>query len=128
MNKKLAIAAAYGEHWNFFKHHVNEDGWCFVFRGGTHNEIPSDIKMVSRNQDMWRPKSIAGIDDNNGWFEIKKLSDIPKSVGKYMFIESATGNREVLTLSVKEFEYPRIYIINVYSHFRPIDNYPNPIY
>lgn len=81
--KQKAIREAYGEHWETFKDLIDENG--FVKRGNyyllDHNFSYEYIKenfyvSTEINQDkIFRPKSLKGIEYNNGWIKIDEKFD-----------------------------------------------------
>lgn len=75
--KQEAIKKAYGEHWETVKDYVNENGYI---NRDLYREIYGNLKSAGRNVvDMLaRPKSLQGIEYNNGWIKIEKDSDLPE--------------------------------------------------
>lgn len=88
-NSKLkVIEFAYGENWEAVNQFIDENGWL------KSNEIsPFDLKLTwndievreyAKNHATFRPKSLAGIEDNNGWISINSEDDLPKDNGHYL--------------------------------------------
>ena len=83
-NKQKAIKEAYGEHWETVKDYVDENGWIYTqtkhfnnISGLSH----SNLQTTPFNSEMeyyWRPKSLQGIETNNGWIKIESEADLPK--------------------------------------------------
>ena len=79
--KQESIKNAYGEYWEQCK--IDENGWCdyddwLNFIGQSIYYDLFDWKM--------RPKSLFGIDNNNGWIRIEEDgSNLPKQSGEYWF-------------------------------------------
>jgi hypothetical protein len=75
MTKEEVIKAAYGEHWQNVKAFVDENGWCKW--DYSNNSSPSrfglkeaqyEIADIKKGQHyIWRPISLSGIENNNGW-------------------------------------------------------------
>ena len=77
MTKQETIAKAYGEHWETVRDYVDENGWnCYY----SVDEIDHDIFESKWSGDNFRsrPKSLAGIENNNGWIKIESEADLPK--------------------------------------------------
>ena len=81
--KEQAIEAAYGEFWEQVKDFVTENGICM---GYSKNQMPAELGILDFEQMgasvsgtyAWRPKSLAGIETNNGWISILSEADLPK--------------------------------------------------
>jgi hypothetical protein len=92
-----AIKKAYGEYWDYFKTRHNENGWCFfsISEFYTHaifREIPMDYHPSDRF--LFRPESLSGIEDNNGWIRIKEDgSNLPKEHFQVLAIANINPNK-----------------------------------
>lgn len=91
MKKQEKIQEAYGEYWEAVKSFVDtEDGWCTdkyynkidcpLPKGNIEYEskyirVDDGERMVDVYQ--WRPKSLQGIEDNNGWIKVGEDNIIP---------------------------------------------------
>lgn len=87
------IKEAYGEYWDEVKTSIDENGWCklnvsqkepinnFAHHGKTE-WMPIDGKVC------WRPKSLQGIEDNNGWTKINSEDDLHLVIDTYWVIDS----------------------------------------
>jgi hypothetical protein len=82
--KEEVIKEAYSEYWDKVKSYVDENG--FVKYGDIRNETigfkDSDIEITDYNFnidfEVWRPKSLKGIESNNSWHKIESENDLPK--------------------------------------------------
>jgi hypothetical protein len=78
MTKEEKIQEAYKPHYEDIKNYIDDDGWC-LYAFGEHIEIgvspfgEYDIKCYK----YWRPKSLQGIENNNGWIKIESEKDLP---------------------------------------------------
>lgn len=66
------IREAYGEHYDKFKDSIDENGW-------TEDAI-YDFLVCEWHPDKWgkaRPKSLAGLENNNGWTKIEDIEKVP---------------------------------------------------
>ena len=129
--KQEAIKNAYGEYWEQVKDYVNENGWCDVSKYSKIKDIEpefSDIENKIGVFDM-RPKSLQGIENNNGWIKIQSEADLPKE-----------RMHEVILLDEECMEGYRNYDVIVFyevnsrfrkkeiSHYKPIEKSKVPIY
>lgn len=69
MKKQKAIISAFGEAWRRLPeeakdHALNNDGWVPKYL-----KQPS-LDKIEQTQLYWRPQSLEGIEDNNGWTEL----------------------------------------------------------
>lgn len=78
-NKQKAIEKAYGEHWETVNDYVDENGWC-AYNFGEHKEygIEPFGDFEIKDYKFWQPKSLQGIETNNGWIKIESEADLPK--------------------------------------------------
>ena len=82
MTKQETIAKAWGDYFKELKHFINDDGW-FDKNSFYNNEfsfkIYENINIdFIHKEDFMRPKSLAGIENNNGWIKIESEEDLPK--------------------------------------------------
>lgn len=143
--KQEAIRKAYGEYWHS-NLNVQHDGSVpigliskdnlhnelqkaieYVFPGFLTNEI--DIETIDSTQDGYfdvyiRPKSLQGIETNNGWIRIESEEDLPKEDGVY-WVYTVDGNRQLRYLE----DFLHNGKINKYfTHYQPILKPEKPIY
>ena len=73
--KQEAIKKAYGEYWELVKDLVRTDGSLSepVWIG---SDIDIDYDDFSTG--YFRPKSLKGIENNNGWIRIESEADLPE--------------------------------------------------
>lgn len=130
--KQEAIKKAYGEHWERLNNFINEDGvfigdtdmisdelfneWAFI---GSSKDINSE-KLISGS----RPKSLKGIENNNGWIKIESEADLPKE--GYYFVAK---NKTVIETSyfMPDNDFSLIEWRNI-THYQPIEKPKLPIY
>jgi hypothetical protein len=70
-----------------------------------------------------RPKSLSGIENNNGWINIESGEDLPKD-GQYWTISSNDGQMTTNRIWSKQWNFNHRYI----SHYQPIIKPEPPIY
>ena len=83
-NKEIAIKEAYCEHWETVKDYVDEKGWCVGYWNIC--EVLNGISKPRSQGTKWRPKSLDGLEDNNGWKKIESEADLPKENGPYWVV------------------------------------------
>ncbi|MCT4252089.1 hypothetical protein HZP37_13420 [Elizabethkingia anophelis] len=122
MTKQQAIKAAYGEFWDKVKDYVDEYGWCNAFFG----IAARDFDDTESKREVWRPKSLSGIETNNSWTRIESEDDLPKDRNiEDLLIFTETG--EILVASSKYLSDAEIrrYWIKTVSHWQKFVK-PNP--
>ncbi|MNK26422.1 hypothetical protein D3C87_447580 [compost metagenome] len=97
---------------NLIKAHIQEDGWCVMFDEDSNKITPtfkelglqydlslSDTDRISNiGGTLWRPKSLAGIETNNGWTRIGSEDDLPKEDGTY-YVMTKDGMKSLYWMS-----------------------------
>ena len=133
--KEIAIEKAYGEYWEQVKYHVDEDGWCHYFcdegfSSGINPEDAFDYDIKNQNDEYydWRPKSLSGIETNNGWHRIDEVG-LPKDYGDFWLKTNDdilpayfTLHRSCFATVDEDLENSSI------THYQPIQNPDSPIY
>ena len=71
----------------------------------------------------FRPKSLQGIENNNGWIKIESEEDLPER-GYYEVIERTTG--KPLRASLNN-EFGTLILVHYYSHYQPIIDIDLPL-
>lgn len=136
--KQKAIREAWGEFWQQFpnrqKQKIVEDlGVAYtdetMFDGNTIYPKASDERFTSVDFSCstygYRgitPKSLAGIENNNGWLSVKEHG-LPKEDGKYF---AYSVEQKILMLAFNESELDMW--IHRISHYQPVLKPKPPIY
>ena len=77
MSKEESIKQAYGDYYK--QANPNENGWCQY--DNISHKIFQELNMVGYSSfccNTVRPKSLQGIETNNGWIKINSEADLPK--------------------------------------------------
>ena len=128
-NKQKAIEKSYGEHWEAVKDYVDENGWCVSRKNIGFEKIKESIQIHTdaSNPYYWRPKSLQGIETNNGWIKIESEDIYDDWFTAWVFSEGiilyATWNPNQ--------EYwlgTDMCLIENVTHYQPIVKPQNPIY
>lgn len=146
MKKLEKIQEAYGEYWDECKNYIDTDGWIKV--GTFHNNEPIDfeifgIELESMLEDVpfgifkevreiVRPKSLQGIEHNNGWIKINSESDLPEQGGEYIVFRMNKKSKATYCKKdrwiIPENCYPKTTFQHGITHYREKEIIPNPIY
>lgn len=121
MTKQEKIQEAYGEHWE--ENVREEDG--FLKYGG---------KQLDKENDFWeckewlgyyfyRPKSLQGIENNNGWIKIESEADLPKEYGSDYWV---VFNGKILQIN-RNLNNTEFWKHNI-THYQPINKPLKPLY
>lgn len=128
--KQEAIKKAYGEHWDEVQKisNIDENGWT------DSHSFPSEYVIaqttLQRGEDPMdfsaRPKSLIGIEDNNGWIRIEPDgSNLPDIHIDFIWLRKLDGETK------DKFHingHSKSDIIKGYTHYKPITPELKPIY
>ena len=122
--KQEAIKNAYSEYWENVKDYVDENGWI-------DNSIPKftfgqlkNLDLEYKNDVFFRPKSLQGIENNNGWIKIESEADLPNNEKVWIY----TSNNRVLISSKAVLNWVLKNPDNKITHYQPIEKPKPPIY
>ena len=126
--KQEAIKKAYGEYWEKLEYFINKDGWAYNY----FEEIGIEIfgsEADFKNSIFWRPKSLQGIENNNGWIKIESEADLPKEGMHHSILldsECINGyrNYDVIVFYEVNSRFRKKEI----SHYQPIEFQKPPIF
>jgi len=138
--KEEVIKEAYGVKYNLVQEYLDENGkinFGFCVNGSDDVELGvSELGLnfedgIYTNSDQygegigyWQPKSLLGIENNNGWTTIESEDDLPE-YGYYEVVVRETGE---ITRASLENEFRRKSLTKYYSHYQPIINKKPPIH
>lgn len=133
--KEQAIKEAYKEYWDEVKDYVDENGLLDkqVFsnhKGISYEDISNKISFIHYGN-FCIPKSLKGIEVNNGWIKIESDNDLPKEDCDCHF--KTYSNNYFLGKYVKDTDnfinifYSKVHYGDV-SHYKQIENPKEPIY
>jgi|LakMenEpi03Aug12_release.lakeMendotaPanAssembly.Ray.scaffolds.fasta_scaffold269597_3 hypothetical protein len=140
MTKKETIA----KHWQKLVGKTPE-GVCYI-TGWLHGYFPNrilditndygeeilekiDYKFELFNSRVGRfmPKSLRGIEDNNGWIKIETVEGLPIN-GSYLVVHRDSGTIQKYDFGIlNSLEY-KGYIVEKCSHYKPIPDPLKPLY
>lgn len=131
MSKEEIIKEAWGVHYaydidengfrkysEFDKYHLEQ--WGNEYFEKSYNEISKEWCV--------RPKSLSGIETNNGWTKIESESDLPSNDFEYK-VGTMVGEKFYLSKGVYEKdEVVRSWYSNKITHYQPIQKLETPIH
>lgn len=118
--KQKAIREAYGEeNWKIVKDYVNKEGELSVNKVKLIGNLPESFEVL--NHKAVRPKSLKGIEDNNGWIRIE--SDLPKET-ECNFYDIVNNNYWTDMVD----KYGNFNYETKATHYQPIQEPEPPIY
>lgn len=126
--KQEAIKKAYAEYWEYVKNNIDENGYLNEYF------LSKNSKTIFNNPEIKNkifglrysniPKSLIGIETNNGWIRIESEADLPKE--GYYFVAK---NKTVIETSyfMPDNDFSLIEWRNI-THYQPIEKPKPPIY
>lgn len=129
MTKEEAIKKAYGEYWQRLpkrgkEQSIESDGYVhenyLIPSGVLESDIP--FEECPGDCDFHRPKSLAGIENNNGWVKIESEDDLPQQMGNYWAIHVEYGLEQRFFYDKTEHNWDKI------THYQPIKKPRPPIF
>jgi hypothetical protein len=134
-DKQQAIINAYGDYYEDIKDTIIDNGWCIPTKD-LLDCISMDTKefhMVFGSPDIYyRPKSLRGIETNNGWIKIESEADLPEQGGDYDIVINGVMKTGVYCKNnkwmVESNDYTKTTQEYQISHYKPIVKPNPPIY
>lgn len=140
--KQAAIIKAWGEYWEKLGRRerniaLNDDGWAYLSQASFESittptmDYPDgfDFKFgVLGEIEEIRPKSLSGLDDNNGWERVNPDgSNIPEEVAYYEVCINGIpwGHPQPLQFLVRTFHSPAK---DQLTHFKKWEPSKGPVY
>lgn len=139
--KQEAIRKAYGEYWEQVKDYVDQYGrltyqQCWDIWNGDSAEshfykVILENKVLDLRNDYegyYQPKSLQGIENNNGWIRIESEEDLPtENSGLYFVYDGKdVGIARMSTILFRCLTSNEVY--SDVTHFQPIVKPEKPIY
>lgn len=130
--KEDKIREAYGEYWESVKDFVDQNGfiWEYSIFSKTKNNLLENIECENKllkysevgNSPMFylRPKSLQGIENNNGW-----LPYIGNSIG---YLDIVYTDKENVYPYAVYVQYSSINELQKITHYQQITCPPKPLY
>lgn len=125
MTKQDVIKNAYGEHWEKVKDVVTNDGFIPNWHYVQYGILDCELKIMDGSLN-YRPKTLQGIEDNNGWIKIESKNDLPKERIVCWWFDKHQGEicGEFLNNGKDEVNF----ILANATHYQPIIKPKPPIY
>ena len=127
MDKLEAIKNVYGEHWEKVKDYVDENGWISLnsllhIKLNPNKFVPLEIDDEFTT--TYRPKSLSGIESNNGWISILSKEDIKNFQNEFCWVYFKSGELEKIYIHSSNHKF----LLNNCTHYQPIIKPQPPIY
>ena len=133
-SKEEVIKEAYGAHWETVKDFVDENGWCKYFNfdrveTGIEPILELYIEQI-RPYSNWRPKSLQGIETNNGWISINSEKDLPSDkIDCHFFTKEDNEYIGKYHPIIFEFRSAHLcYGLDFVTHYAPIEKKQPPLH
>lgn len=126
--KQKAIREAYGEHWDNIKVYIDSEGFVETYDLIIPNKVFDDLclEVKVNNAYKFRPKSLQGIENNNGWITIESEADLPKETATYTVVYK-DGTIIEHHFSVSS-DFDRVLFLEEFTHYQPIVKPLKPVY
>lgn len=113
--KEKYIIEQFGDLWETFNQTskncaLKHDGWISTILEHMPNQVDYDF---STEKCAWRPKSLVGVEDNNGWFKTKD-GIFPDDEIPVLWLNFENGEYELASLLHVDFKHTD------YTHWTPI--------
>lgn len=131
MTKEEKIKEAWRSNYNEFSEYIDSDGWA-RYPHFQKQEMIEDVRPIEfRSQGTdFRPKSLQGIETNNGWIKIESEDDLPKEHDELFEVglldNQGNFNHEKKRCSGKSVKW--MWVNKLISHYQPIIKPKPPIY
>lgn len=117
MRKQEKIQEAYGEYWEQVKDYVDENGWITTWDLVSYlGVIPKDGfkvkikgKKIKHQDNLHRPKSLKGIENNNGWIKIES---------EEQYDELENGEYEWYNIENGKYDKGDLWSYGVFTHYK----------
>lgn len=130
MTKQEIIQKAYGKTFDGLKDYINENGFVDCVKNRKISLIPFfDVSEIEFNGHLSRPKSLQGIETNNGWIKIESEADLPKEINiHYHGIKEGEYIAFTLKDPINIKALFRDFTNDKITHYKPIRKPELPIY
>ena len=144
MTKEDKIKEAYGEYWESVKLLTDENGFICqstLFFPETVMMDKMEIQVKPFPPDgrcYWRPMTLKGIENNNGWIRIESENDLPKDKSIDVIVDSKPYQGFIYEANCGLFccienrynqnELSEIIEANLITHYQPIFKPAIPLY
>lgn len=129
MDKQEKIKEAYlGLGLPFSENILFDNGWLKIKPTQYQSKYQYvDLLKLTNHVHSIRPKSLQGIENNNGWIKIESEDDLPKKSGLYFITRRKTNSIELVEIKLYVKSNIKFSVRN-YSHYQPIEKPKLPIY
>jgi len=135
MTKQEKIQEAYGDNWELVKDYIDKNGWVEsgyfdintkLIRVVDNFQGEKETKYDLRNSNyvVWRPKSLQGIENNNGWIKIESEEQIKEFQNEFCWVVMNNGEMDKGYIHSSNYNF----LLKSATHYQPIQKPQPPIY
>ena len=132
MEKQEIIQKAYGKSYDALKDYINENGFVDCVKNRKISLIPFfDVSEIEFNGHLSRPKTLKGIENNNGWVKIYCENDMPQFDCNCFIIDKKKGvvtGQWLQAPNEIEDKKARAFWLDKATHYKIIDKPQLPLY
>ena len=129
--KEEVIQKAWGIYWDEVKSNVVgmgiNGGWADNDVIHYNEDLGCDSKGLEFSGTLYRPKSLLGIENNNGWIKIESEKDLPKEISWCVLEVFKNNGITQAEWWGNDKERSKYWMENI-SHYRPPVKHKPPIY
>lgn len=127
MTKEKMIKEAWGLNYEAFSEHIDSDGWA-IYPHFQKHEMVEDVRSLEfkENGSGFRPKTLQGIENNNGWININ--DNLPKEKGYYIMYNGENMVLIELNDTTNMITLREQFLKDGFTHYQPIVKPKPPIY
>ena len=119
--KQQLIKEAYGKYFEQVEPYIDCNGWCKYHWQIVHNDMLETMCRTKPNE-RWRPVSLKGIENNNGW---ELIEDLDIEENEYvLFLRMTEGGEPPIFTSLLSEDFQKDY----FTHWKRIDISKPPLY
>ena len=132
MTKQEIIQKAYGKSYDTVKDYINENGFIDCVKNRKISLIPYfEVSELEFKENEVRPKSLKGIENNNGWVKIYCENDMPQFDCNCFIIDKKQGmvtGQWMQAPNEIEDKKARAFWLDKATHYKIIDMPDLPLY
>lgn len=123
MKKQEVIKKAYGKSYDALKDYINENGFVDCVKNRKISLVPFfDVTEIEFNGHLSRPKSLKGIENNNGWKLIDELNVYDNE--HVLFLRMTEGGEAPIFTCIAGEDFQ----IGYFTHWKRVDISKPPLF
>ncbi len=107
---------------------IVDNGWLKI-KPGLYSSKYDDLDLLKLTNHVHsiRPKTLKGIENNNGWTKLESEKDLPERNDEQEYYWIHEGSIHEMRLDPCHYEKPSV-ILNHYTHWRKKEEIPYPVF